>query len=106
MKKPLPATGYVVRAYTPRTNETPTPPQVGDLMPFGDWPRPTLYRVGKVEPATPGVDDFDGDGVAISHYFRLDECDGKREPFLWIELPANYDAVRVTTSDYFANSQR
>lgn len=105
MKKPLPKTGYIVRAYRPRTNATPTPPQVGDLMPFGDFPRPTLYRIGKVEPATPGVDDF-VDGVAISHYFRLDELDGKRDPFIWLELPAQYDAARVTTSDYFANGQR
>lgn len=106
MKKPLPKTGYIVRAYRPRTNTTPTPPRVGDLMPFGEGPRPTLYRIGRVQPARAGLDDIDGDGVAISHYFRLDELDGKRDPFIWLELPAKYDVVRVTTSDYFANGQR
>ena len=96
-------TGYIVRALRPRTGHAPTPPRVGDLMPWGEGPRPTLYRVAKIEPARAGIDDEAG---TISHYFRLDETDGKRAPFVWAPHLANYDAVRVTTSDYFANGQR
>jgi hypothetical protein len=94
-------TGYVVRGQMPRTGETPTPPKVGDLMPFGDLSRPTLYRVAKVQPARTGIDDI-VDGVTISHHYRLDELYGSREPFIWLEHAANYDTVRVTMSDYFA----
>lgn len=98
-------TGYIVPAVRPRTGEAPTPPKVGDLMPFGYGSRPTLYRVAKVEPARTGIDDAI-DGVNISHYYRLDELYGTREPFIWLEHLAKHDAVRITTPHYFANLEQ
>jgi len=98
-------TGYIMTAYRPRTDNTPqVVPRVGDLFEVEFWPTsPTLYRVGRVEKARAGIDDINADGVAISHHYRVDYMSPLTGVFEWLELPAHYDAVRITTADYFAN---
>lgn len=101
-KTPRTKTNYTVTGFRRRTTNTPQiTPKVGDMFEVDYWPNVYVFRVGKVEKARPGIDDMDGDGVAISHYFRLDD-DFNGAFWQWVELPAHYDAVRITTADYIA----